>query len=233
MNFNNQIQAYLDPKRELKFQELFIIKNVSDFIKNKNKNLKILDIGCGDGLLCNELSFLFPKCLFEGFDLSKDLISIANSRKKNSNLSYLVKDCRDIQSENYDLIIASGILSVFDDWENVLNNWLSRLSTYGALFIFGGFNPYDIDVKIKFKNNYNNDDWQTGLDIISIETFRKFSTNNQLKFTNLGEFRPPIEISKSDNPIRGFTIKDSDGTNLVINGALQVRRFFLFKLERI
>ena len=232
MDFNNQIEAYLDLTRELKFQEQFIIDKVSNCLKKKDKNLKIVDLGCGDGLLIRSLSSKFPYHAFQGFDLSNQLIEIAKSRGNKNNLSYAVKDCRSIKDYKVDVIIASGILSIFDDWEFILKKWMDILYKDGCIFIFGGFNPFDIDVKIKFRNNFKSDDWQTGLDLISIETLKKFSIKNKINLKNLGEFRVPIEIPKSDNPIRGFTIKDYDGSNLVINGAVQVRRFFLFKLEK-
>ena len=226
MDYNDQIEAYLEKDRDLKYQEKFLISKIYPFLEKNNKYLEVLDLACGDGLLIRSLSNKFPSHQFHGFDLSHQLIDIANSRGKIINLNYFVKDCREINNEKFDVIIASGILSIFEDWEFILKRWLDLLDNEGVLFVFGGFNPFNIDVKIKFRNNYKNNEWQSGLDLISIETFKSFCEANRLDLENLGEFRPPFNIPKSENPIRGFTIKDEDGTNLVINGALQVRRFF-------
>ena len=230
MDHNNQIEAYLNDKRDLKYQEIFVIEELSKYIGNKK--LMILDLACGDGLMCNKLSKIFNECLFDASDISEELIKIANSRQSNNNLNYSVQDCRSIAKTEYDLIIASGILSVFEDWEMILDQWMHLLKNKGSLFLFGGFNPNNIDVKLKFRNNYMNDSWQTGLDIISIETLKKYCKSLDIGLYNIGEFRPPIEIKQAANPIRGYTIKDFDDSNLVVNGALQIRRFFLFRLEK-
>ena len=51
-----------------------------------------------------------------------------------------------------------------------------------------------------------------------------------MRISKKKEFRPPKKIEPSINPIRGFTLKDNDGSYLVVNGALQMRRFFVLKI---
>ena len=80
MDSNNQIEAYLDQKRKLKFQEHFLIEKILPFIEERNKSLDILDLACGDGLLIRNLCIKFPYCNFEGFDLSDKLIEIASHK---------------------------------------------------------------------------------------------------------------------------------------------------------
>ena len=49
---------------------------------------------------------------------------------------------------------------------------MARSSDNEGFYLFRGFNPFNIDVKIKFRNNYKNNEWQSGLDLISIETLK-------------------------------------------------------------
>ena len=91
--------------------------------------------------------------------------------------------------------------------------------------LFGGFNPYNIDVKVSFRNNFTNSGWETGLDIIAIDTLKKYLDKNEFDCEELGQFIPTIEIPQSKNPIRGFTLDTLGKNKLIMNGALQVRCF--------
>ena len=233
LNKNTQIEAYLDKDRNLKEMEKFLIKILCDnFFDSCKAPCSVKDLGCGDGLLLHTLAQKFQKFNFHGLDLSDKLIDIAKSRPRLLNLNYSVGDCRNSFNEAPDLILASGILSIFDDWESVLLSWLDSLKSGGDLLLFGGFNPYDIDLKVKFKNNFSNSDWETGLDVISINSLKKFLNLNNYSCINLGKFVPDIEISESENPIRGFTVDLKGGEKLVMNGALQVRCFYAFRIYK-
>ena len=231
MSLNNQIEAYTDPSRPVKYMEEFLIRKIEPFftLKSCQSQMKVLDIGCGDGLLSKMLAKNNPEHVFEASDISEKLISIAQSRSITANLKYKVNDCRNCEPAYADIIIASGVLSIFQDWEDVLEKWLNSLKSNGNLFIFGGFNPEDIDLRVSFRNNYNNSDWQGGLSAIAIPTLEKYIFRRKhLNITNLGEFIPPAPLPKSKNPIRGYTVDEVNGRRFVVNGALQIRRFFLF-----
>lgn len=233
LNQNTQIEAYLDKDRGLKEMEKFLIKILSDrFFDSCETDLYVKDLGCGDGLLLHTLAQKFKKINFHGLDISERLIDIANSRPSLSNLNYSVGDCRNPSNDLPDIIIASGILSIFDDWETVMLSWLNSLKSKGRILLFGGFNPYNVDVKIKFRNNFSKSDWETGLDIISIDTLKSFLDQNSYNCFEFGKFTPSIEIPKSENPIRGFTVNATSGEKLIMNGALQVRCFYAFGIEK-
>lgn len=90
-------------------EDEYFIRQVLKF--SKNKNPKILDVGCGNG----HYSFLFEKygAIVTAFDFDKDLIKKANEKKKelNSNVEFLVADGRCPEkyfSEKYDIVFLSG-----------------------------------------------------------------------------------------------------------------------------
>ena len=68
----------------------YIKKSITKNFKNKNrskplKNIKILDIGCGGGLLCEPLSRLGAEVV--GIDASEKNIKIAKTHAKKNNLN--------------------------------------------------------------------------------------------------------------------------------------------------
>ena len=73
----------------------------------------MLDIGCGDGRLINEMSTLFPEIVFHGIDYSKRAIELAITMGGNASSSFecvnLISD--DIVSKKkYDLVTSIEVL---------------------------------------------------------------------------------------------------------------------------
>ena len=67
---NNNV---LDPRPETEF----IIEQALENIKDKNKSIKILDIGTGSGCLAISLAKEFPKSEIIAIDISKEAIEVA------------------------------------------------------------------------------------------------------------------------------------------------------------
>lgn len=57
---------------------------------------RILDVGCGDGVLTNELANQCQQVI--GVDASADMINKANHLRKYDNTSYHVVDCQQLSS---------------------------------------------------------------------------------------------------------------------------------------
>ena len=68
--YNNEMQKGLSDK-------LFFMKN-EDILKNVRT---IMDYGCADGALIQEMSALYPSINFVGFDLDEEMVRQANLRK--------------------------------------------------------------------------------------------------------------------------------------------------------
>ena len=80
-----------------------LFRMIGKVTDEKNKNsLSILDIACGQGQIVSELHKLGAKA--EGFDYGIDLIKIAkeNTKKDNSNISYLVADAQNFADNYFD-----------------------------------------------------------------------------------------------------------------------------------
>ena len=72
----NRYQPYnaivLDRKNDIHFEKLFA------FSELKN-NIKILDIGCGNGFLLNQVTNKFSNCELHGLDISQNQLSLCKN----------------------------------------------------------------------------------------------------------------------------------------------------------
>ena len=64
------------------------------------------DIGCSTGTLLNKLAKINKNARFIGIDKEKDMIKIANTKKKFKNISYICNDIMKYKMKKSDLIIS-------------------------------------------------------------------------------------------------------------------------------
>ena len=104
--------------------------------RNKLNKIKILDLGCGGGLISSSLSKLGANVT--GIDFIKENIEIAKkqAKKNNLNINYLVKDFEreDIDSK-FDVIIVLEVLEHLNDWKKFLKKIQSNLKKNGVLIL--------------------------------------------------------------------------------------------------
>lgn len=88
----------------IQFVDQVIDKNTSD----KNQDINVIDIGCGNGYTLGELSALFPKIQFTGIEKTDELREIAINRFKNTpNVTIISGDIRD---QNFSKGLTADIL---------------------------------------------------------------------------------------------------------------------------
>ncbi len=125
-----------------KFKILHQIKRhrmtyILDQINNRNvKNLKILDVGCGGGIICEPLARLGAKVT--GIDFSPNNIKAAmlHSKKNKLKINYICKDVEKSKiDERYDIIIMFEVLEHLDNWKKTIKNIKNNLNKNGILII--------------------------------------------------------------------------------------------------
>ena len=125
-----------------KFKILHDIQNIRiNYIlnvlnRNKLNNLKILDIGCGGGLISEGLSKLGANVT--GIDFVKENINVAKKHAKKNNLkiNFLVQNFeKEKIYSKFDVIIIFEVLEHLDDWEIFLKKIRSNLKRNGTLII--------------------------------------------------------------------------------------------------
>lgn len=108
----------------------FFEKNIPQFY-----NLKILEVGCAEAGLLNELQKRGIEV--HGIEISKERVDIA--LKKNPNLKIILGDITDkkiiTQLDKYDLIIMREVIEHIKDKDSVFENLKKLLKSNGYLFI--------------------------------------------------------------------------------------------------
>jgi len=101
---------------------------------NDNKTTKILDMGCGTGVFASKLQS--DKFSIHGIDISPKSIEIA--KNKYQDISFSIGDIEntDFNDESFDVVILSGVLHHFNDFNKVLKECYRVLSKGGMLFAY-------------------------------------------------------------------------------------------------
>jgi len=99
-------ESVLDPRPETEG----IVEESIKLIKNKNSNIKILDIGTGSGALAISLAREFINANIMAIDISEEAIKVANlniNNKKLNNQIQLRKTTLDNIDKKFDLIVSN------------------------------------------------------------------------------------------------------------------------------
>ncbi len=97
-----------------------------------DKEVKILDVGCGTGLSGNALR-KFGFYQIDGLDFSKEMLKIASEKKiYNSLLNLDLKNLSKL-NKRYEVIIASGVISPDHANPNIIKSAYSILDEKGLL----------------------------------------------------------------------------------------------------
>ncbi len=102
----------------------------------KINKLKILDLGCGGGLVCEPLAKLGANVT--GVDFVKQNIEAAkiHAMKNKLKINYIHKDVNDIKLKSgYDVIIAYEVLEHLKDWPDLIKKIKTLLKANGKLII--------------------------------------------------------------------------------------------------
>ncbi len=104
---------------------------ISKFVKN---NDSVLDIGCGQGGLCEILNKKFKKIKYTGVDFNKQMIDLARSNFSNGKFYWFTKkDYYRFFKKKFDVVIIFGILHLNPNWDRILLN-ASKVSKRVILF---------------------------------------------------------------------------------------------------
>lgn len=104
-----------------------------------NGNEVILDLGCGDGALTEQLAFCVPDGNVLGIDASIGMIETAKKNKKD-NLQFMQMDMNQLNFENkFDVIYSNAALHWVKDHKLLLKNVFRALKPGGTIaWNFGG-----------------------------------------------------------------------------------------------
>ncbi len=219
-----------EPRRNKEYFKMLYNEIKRDF--SYKPDFKLLDIGCATGDFLYFAKDIFKYAELSGMDVMQTLLDTIDFNVK----KYLgsVEKREDLPKEKYDIVTMLGIMSIFDDFIPIIDNVRTILGGGGYIYIFGIFNPDDLDVLIKARpsqlNRTEESAWESGWNLFSMKSIEMYCNENELKCEFL-PFKINIEIPKNINdPLRSYTIKHNNEW-MIINGLQLVHNFYLCKIR--
>ena len=228
-NIDEEIEVYKNITTQKEHQKKLI--EIIEF-ENQLSSQHILDVGCASGNFIHLLRENFSEIHLDGFDISEDLIDLAKKRNLDK-CNFFVSDIKTFDpNKKYDIIIASGVMSYFEDFIKPMERFLSWLNKTGKLYIFGRFNSHDIDTIIYHRNNYHdNPKWTGGLTSYSIGSVSRFLDKKSVKYEFI-HFNLSIDLDSKDNPITTYSIMTENGKKIILNGANIIAEQYFLSIAR-
>jgi len=214
-------------------------KRVGDLISNyKDKNKKkltIVDIGCAAGQFPSYLTTRFENDNILGYEYVEELVSAARvSYPEIKFKKASVLDRSAIRSSSCDVITLLGVLSIFDDIDPILSNISHWIKPNGRVYMHGMFNPFDIDVFIKYRDSkkYAKNIFEPGWNIISQSSITRILEKYNAKLVKFYEFKISCDIKKNnDDPVRSWTEKLQNGERQIVNGICLKQPQYILEAE--
>ena len=158
------------------------IINYIKSISNKNKKLKILDVGCSKGFIAKELKD--ENIEFYGIEYNKQDAKQAKRYYKEIKVLDLDKEKPAYQKESFDIIIMADIIEHLKD-QNIVKYFTKFLKKQG-LMILSTANVANIYIRLKLL--FGNFDYEkrgimdnTHVRFFTLKTFRQLAKQSNLK----------------------------------------------------
>ena len=154
-------------------------------------------------------------------------LTIPKAKEKVPDAEFFVQDIQKhyknwVKQPKDDLVIASGVLCIFDDYEKILNNILSCTRKNGVIIIRTIINYDPIDVIMRYKRSGSNE-WESGWNILSKETLNDFLINKKfIESVDWDDYIMPFEIKKNSHDVMRAHTKLINNQKILVNGACQI-----------
>jgi SAM-dependent methyltransferase len=228
-------QLYLTENRYDHPKEIFKFIASEAFFDQNSKDLKICDFGCAAGEFLYYLQKIHPNNKFFGVDIVPDLVIKSKDFNPKADLKVgSVLDEKVWNENSFDVSFLIGVYSIFDEIESCLSNLITWTKPGGKVFIYGMFNPFPLDVIIKYKHSQQTLDnvYENGWNIFSQETTSKLLDKNpKVKSFRFLEFQMGVDVKPQDDPVRSWTMLDKDSKRIITNGLCLIQPHFLLEVE--
>lgn len=162
------------------------IKKINEMFNNKN--IKILDIGCGSGVIGLTLKKFFPESDVTLVDISKEAIEVAkeNAKKLNLEVSFIESDVFQNVYDIYDVVISNPPYIMDDEEiEDIVRDNEPHIALYAGKDGLDCYKKIMQDIKRHLNNKY----------LISFEIGR-YQAPSIISMANYFLSKPIIEVKK-------------------------------------
>lgn len=204
--------------------------------KNQSATFSLLDAGCAAGEFAFFLRRSFAQAEIHGFDLLPDLIFRAQNLV--DEVDFKIGDITKSNSANlnyFDYVCSTGVLSIFDSFEEVIANLLGWLKPGGSMYLHSLFSNYPVDVNIKYNlsEDYGNNVLESGWNIFSKKSVSNFLiTREDIENFEFIDFEMNIELPKLEDVVRSWTFKDAEGKLQITNGLNLLQPHSILKIVK-
>ena len=223
-------EVYEKQNRYIKPKEIFT-NLIKIFKKEKlNKKLSLIDVGCANGELLYNLHKNFKNLDLTGIDVDNKLLKKAKLncpsqiKFKSGNIGRKINNLG-----KFDIIILSGVLSIFNNGEKIMKNLFLLLKPKGKIFIFDSLNIYSHNLYIKSEEIKKNKKRTWYKNMYCTDFFKNVSKrfNKKCRFY---EFRLSTNLKKNKNNFRLGWTEVLSGKKIVTNGLGLIQNQFWIKI---
>lgn len=225
---------YIEEKRKYTPKESFkfTYEKIKDYFDSLEKPA-VADIGCATGEFIYYLTTLYPNGTYNGYDISELLIQKATEEVPEASFKVMnITKKEELPQEKYDAVFMNGLNGAFEDPYSWLPNFTSLLKQGGRAYVYGIFNPIDVDslVKVRRSEDFGTGEFLSYWNCISQTTISRVL--GELGYNAVfHEFKINIDLPMvPENPFRSWTFKLEDGSRGIVNGTQVMHNFYLLEI---
>ncbi|WPC43852.1 class I SAM-dependent methyltransferase [Clostridium sp. JS66] len=204
-------------------------KSMIDLV-NVGKDQKILDLGCGTGILTNELAKEGATVI--GIDSSTDMVKKA--KLNYPNLNFQVADATNLDFENYfDTVFSNAVFHWIPNQEKLLNSIYNSLKDNGKLICeFGAKNNvYKIQTAFEIALKQHGYSYCSEFFFPSKEEYKILLEEAGFEIEDIIEYDRPTPLADGEKGLRNWSCQFF--ANHISNVSYKEREQILFETEKI
>ena len=186
------------------------------------KKIRLIDIGCSTGDFAHFFLKKYPTIDYLGIDtisklLKKAKIDLPRYKFQRGDIVNL----KNLKNKKFDVVCMLAVHSIWDEFEKWLNNIINLTSINGKAYVWGIFNPENLDVLVKMRKsdkNFANNHWESGWNMWSINTISQYLTKKRIKF-KFHRWDILRNLPKKSDPMRSYTQKLNNKKYQLVTGA--------------
>lgn len=227
---------YIDEDRYEKPKQMFT--QIIDAMRQTagTEQAVISDFGCAAGEFVYALRKNFPAATIEGYDLLEELIEKA--KQVIPDAKFFVGSITDrtlCAGGHADFTLCTGVLSIFDAFEPIIENLLHWTKPGGHVFLQGLFNdrPVDVNIKYNLSEDYGKGVLEAGWNIFSKESVANWLEKHlDVAAYEWNDFQIGVDLAPQDDPVRSWTFMDAGSKRIITNGLCLMQPHSILKISK-